>query len=178
MLLDRLIPFVLIIIIAEEAIPLVVIYAPFLLPSTCLLPSQKERIDKKRREKQKEYAETFASVFKGVHSRALSHPDLSVDKLLDRSSLLSYTGYVLHRAVWTHSGLTYLPHRRVLSLSNFGWSQIRLRRIKKHLKAITADDALLARENWGERLTPNELRDALEERGMYVCPLSPAFVSR
>lgn len=71
-----------------------VIYAPFILPSTCLLPSQKERIDNKRREKQKEYAVNFAPVFDGIHSRALSEPDLSVDKLLDRTSLLSYTGYV------------------------------------------------------------------------------------
>ena len=51
----RLIPFLLIVIIAEEVIPLVVIYAPFLLPSTCLLPSQKERIDAKKREKQDDY---------------------------------------------------------------------------------------------------------------------------
>ena len=31
-----------------------------------------------------------------------------------------------------------------------------------------ADDALLVRENFGERLTVVELREALEERGMYV----------
>jgi LETM1 and EF-hand domain-containing protein 1, mitochondrial len=49
---DRLIPFVSIIIILEEILPLVIIYAPFLLPSTCKLPSQARRIedlgDKKR----------------------------------------------------------------------------------------------------------------------------------
>ena len=91
----RLIPFVLIIIIAEEAIPLVVIYAPFLLPSTCLLPSQKERIDQKRREKQKEYTELYAPVFESVHSRALSEPNASVDKLLGRRALVPYTGCVV-----------------------------------------------------------------------------------
>ena len=45
---------------------------------------------------------------------------------------------------------------------------MRLRRIKKHLKAIAADDALIAREGAGERLSAEELREALEERGMYV----------
>ena len=91
----RLIPFILIVIIAEEVIPLVVIYAPFLLPSTCLLPSQKERIENKRREKQKTYAHSMVSVFQSVHNRALSEPELSVDALLkDRSVPISYLGYV------------------------------------------------------------------------------------
>ena len=91
----RLIPFILIVIIAEEVIPLVVIYAPFLLPSTCLLPSQKERIENKRREKQKTYAHSMVSVFQSVHNRALSEPELSADALLkDRSVPISYLGYV------------------------------------------------------------------------------------
>jgi LETM1 and EF-hand domain-containing protein 1, mitochondrial len=37
----------LILIILEEALPLVALYAPFLLPSTCVLPSQQERIEEK-----------------------------------------------------------------------------------------------------------------------------------
>ena len=45
---------------------------------------------------------------------------------------------------------------------------MRLRRIKKHLQAIAADDVLIAREGAGERLSVEELREALEERGMYV----------
>lgn len=72
-----------------------VIYAPFLLPSTCLLPSQKERIVAKRREKQKMWAENMASVFQEVHSRALVEPEASVNTLLTGpSAALSYTGYV------------------------------------------------------------------------------------
>lgn len=38
-------PFLSVILIMEEALPLIVIYAPFLLPSTCKLPSQQRRID-------------------------------------------------------------------------------------------------------------------------------------
>jgi LETM1 and EF-hand domain-containing protein 1 len=38
--------------ILEEALPFIVLYAPGLLPSTCLLPSQRQRIEAKRRTKQ------------------------------------------------------------------------------------------------------------------------------
>ncbi|KAI8969574.1 hypothetical protein BD414DRAFT_510907 [Trametes punicea] len=148
----KLIPFALIILIAEEAIPLVVIYTPFLLPSTCLLPSQKERIDAKRREKQRSFAETMKPVFEDVYSRAISHPDAGVDALLDRTALVSYNG--------------------LLSLSTFGPPPMRLRRIKKHLQAIAADDELLLHEDAGERLSVEELREALEERGIVTEGLS------
>ncbi|KAF9507096.1 hypothetical protein BS47DRAFT_1385311 [Hydnum rufescens UP504] len=47
----KLVPFVLILVILEEILPLVVIYAPFMLPSTTILPSQAERIYKKQEEK-------------------------------------------------------------------------------------------------------------------------------
>ncbi|KAI0661244.1 hypothetical protein C8Q70DRAFT_1130735 [Cubamyces menziesii] len=148
----KLIPFALIIIIAEEAIPLVVIYTPFLLPSTCLLPSQKERIDAKRREKQRSFAETMKSDFESVYNRALAQPDAGVDALLDRMALVSYNG--------------------LMSLSTFGPPPMRLRRIKKHLQAIAADDVLIAREGAGERLSVEELREALEERGIVTEGLS------
>lgn len=91
----RLIPFLLIVIIAEEVIPLVVIYAPFLLPSTCLLPSQKERIDAKKREKQKSFAESMQLVFQDVYKRSVEHPELTADMLLDRTAALSYNGFVV-----------------------------------------------------------------------------------
>ena len=61
-----------------------------------------------------------------------------------------------------------IEHCSIFSLSTFGIPSMRLRRVKKHLANIMADDALLVRENFGERLTVVELREALEERGMYV----------
>ena len=36
------------------------------------------------------------------------------------------------------------------------------------MQSIVADDALLAKEGMGDRLTKPELLEALEERGMYV----------
>ena len=59
----RLLPFVAIVLVLEEVIPLIVLYAPGMLPSTCILASQRERIDAKRREKQRAYAETMHDAF-------------------------------------------------------------------------------------------------------------------
>ncbi|KAG9083449.1 hypothetical protein FRC06_004527 [Ceratobasidium sp. 370] len=44
----KLVPFLLSLLILEEALPLVVLYAPFLLPLTCILPNQRARILGKR----------------------------------------------------------------------------------------------------------------------------------
>jgi hypothetical protein len=62
----RLVPFVAIVLLLEEVIPLIVLYAPGMLPSTCILASQRERIDAKRREKQRTYAETSHDAFLDV----------------------------------------------------------------------------------------------------------------
>ena len=50
----RLVPFVFTIVVIEEIIPLIVMYVPGMLPSTCVLPSQKARIEAKRHERQRE----------------------------------------------------------------------------------------------------------------------------
>jgi LETM1 and EF-hand domain-containing protein 1, mitochondrial len=55
-----------IILILEEVIPLIVLYAPGMLPSTCILASQRERINAKRQERQRAYAETMRDVYSGV----------------------------------------------------------------------------------------------------------------
>ena len=55
----RLVPFVITLLILEEVIPLIVLYAPGMLPSTCVLPSQRERIESKRKQKQRDVYELF-----------------------------------------------------------------------------------------------------------------------
>lgn len=52
-------------------------YAPSILPSTCILPSQKERIDAKKRDKRAAYASEMAQVFEAIRQRGLT--DLSAD---------------------------------------------------------------------------------------------------
>lgn len=49
--------------VLEEVIPLIVLYAPGMLPSTCILASQRERIEAKRYEKQRAYAEEMCDAF-------------------------------------------------------------------------------------------------------------------
>lgn len=88
----RLIPFALIIIVIEEIIPLVVMYTPFLLPSTCILPSQKERIDGKKREKQQGYATSMVSVYEDIFQKIEADPSVSVQSLLDGPGLISVNG--------------------------------------------------------------------------------------
>ncbi len=82
----------LIIIVIEEIIPLVVLYTPFLLPSTCILPSQKERIDGKKRVKQQEYATSMVSVFEEIFHKGQADPSVSVQSLLDGLGLVSVNG--------------------------------------------------------------------------------------
>ncbi|KAI0915650.1 hypothetical protein AcW1_003802 [Taiwanofungus camphoratus] len=149
----KLVPFLMIILIAEEVIPLVVLYAPGLLPSTCLLPSQKERIDAKRREKQKMYLLDRKPVFEQVRQRILANPDVPISKLLDNSAVIAVNG--------------------LLSLSTSGPSALRLRRLQRHLAVVAQDDALLKGESLGGKLTKVELRDALEERGLIAEGSSP-----
>lgn len=93
---DRLVPFLLMLIIIEEIIPLVVLYAPGVLPSTCLLPSQKDRIDTKRRDKQKAFALNNRQLFEKLRQRLLANPTTPVRTLLDSPSLIALNGCVLY----------------------------------------------------------------------------------
>lgn len=72
---DRLVPFIAIIAILEEILPLVIIYAPFLLPSTCILPSQQRRI------------ETFADIkrWKALVSLEASLAATTIPRNVDRN---------------------------------------------------------------------------------------------
>jgi len=150
----KLIPFALTIIIAEELIPLMVIYAPFLLPSTCILPSQKERIDGKRRDKQRAFFMEASDIFAAIRARQSTHSSaLTADSLLQGNALVYFSG--------------------TLGLSTFG-PPFRLRRsVKKHLAFIREDDDLLRCENQIGSLTDAELRDAIEERGLLKNSVSP-----
>jgi LETM1 and EF-hand domain-containing protein 1 len=50
----RLIPFIAVLVILEEILPLLVLYAPWLLPSTCILPTQMLRIITKEEQKRRD----------------------------------------------------------------------------------------------------------------------------
>jgi LETM1 and EF-hand domain-containing protein 1 len=157
----RLVPFVLIALVLEEVIPLLVLYAPFMLPTTCILPSQSERITRKSREKQivfsalREYFTESARA--GDAAKALPLKDLQGPGLQAMCGLLG--------------------------LSTWGPPPFRRVRIARTLRYLASDDAQLRTEGLGERLTEEELAQALHERGMcvfnhsLVCSLLTHFTS-
>jgi len=145
---NKLVPFVLTIVVVEEIIPLIVLYAPGLLPSTCILPSQRDRILSKRHEKQRQ-AYTFArlaDIFKGI--------DLSSAQLsnLDEESI-----NVLCSTV---------------GISSNGILGMQRRRLTKYLHTLSEEDAILLSESKGAQLKPGELLDTLWERGIIPDTLS------
>ena len=68
--------------ILEEVIPLIVMYIPGMLPSTCVLPSQRLRIEAKRHERQREAHDLAKSTnaFGNVDMGSLSLKSLEPDK--------------------------------------------------------------------------------------------------
>lgn len=140
----KLVPFVLIALVLEEIIPLLVLYAPWMLPSTCIMPSQAERIRTKRRELQI----AFSSL----------QPYLDEVRKMGDSAKFVSLGQVKGAQLQALCG--------ILGLSTFGPPPIRRRRLTKTLKRLSDDDAFLRAEDMGSKLSEDELAEALHERGI------------
>jgi LETM1 and EF-hand domain-containing protein 1 len=156
----RLVPFISIIVILEEILPLVIIYAPFLLPSTCKLPSQALRID--------QYADQKKWGTLTELGRVLG--------VSPSSSISSGTG-------GNGSLLNNLPDPlisllcRLLNIFPYGPTSFLRSRIQNKLQSLSKEDVYFrnAASNIGigspsvaEQLTMGELRTILSRRGMYV----------
>ncbi|KII92861.1 hypothetical protein PLICRDRAFT_51194 [Plicaturopsis crispa FD-325 SS-3] len=150
----KLIPFLIVVIILEEIIPLIALYAPWMLPSTCLLPSQRERIEAKKQDKQMEAREKFRSTYLDLRRVAAGAGFVPVKSLTQASFAESLCG--------------------AMQLSTMGPTPLRIRRIERHLLKIAADDELLRRETFGVRLSHRELLEALQERGIVTKGLAPS----
>ncbi|KAF9047288.1 hypothetical protein BJ165DRAFT_1082310 [Panaeolus papilionaceus] len=142
---NKVVPFLIIALILEEVIPLIAIYAPFMLPSTCILPSQRERIEAKRAEK----ARTFKDQYKHVYA-ALRRAEAP-------QGFISLSNLSLSGAPTAVCGL--------LGLSTIGPDFLRIRRIKQRLQFILNDDTLLLADP-NAPISNRELKEALEERGI------------
>lgn len=130
-------PFLITVLILEEIIPLIALYAPSMLPSTCILPSQRTRIHEKKRDKAVDYARTYRPVL----ASAVAGP------ILDKQ----------------HGAMALCA---VLRISTMGPDILRRRRLNKHMELVRNDDEMLAKEDMGARLGDSEVVQALEERGM------------
>ncbi|KAG5646301.1 hypothetical protein DXG03_003898 [Asterophora parasitica] len=143
---NKVVPFLFIALILEEVIPLIAIYAPFMLPSTCILPSQRDRIDEKRTEK----AIAYAAEYRHIYTQ-LKHAE-------------SPKGHIPLDALKTTGSSTAVC--AVLRLPTAGFDALRIRRIRNHLQFLARDDQLILQDSLLERLSPRGLEEALQERGL------------
>lgn len=91
----RVIPFLFIALLLEEVIPLIAIYAPFMLPSTCILPSQRARIEEKKADKAVAYAAHYRSLFAQLEQSQNPAGHLSLRALRGGDGPLAVCGYDL-----------------------------------------------------------------------------------
>lgn len=147
----KLVPFLIIVVLLEEVIPLIAIYAPFMLPSTCILPSQRERIENAMRTKQASYLTNNRQLFK--HLSTAESGRVSFEVLTSNAVLTEVLCGALRLPTWG-------PH------------VIKSWRVRRRLLYISQDDELLAKEDMGAKLSPLEITEALFERGIIAPHLS------
>lgn len=143
---NKVIPFIFIALLLEEVIPLIAIYAPFMLPSTCILPSQRARIEAKRTDKAIAFSRNFRPLFAQLKLKEGPAGHLSIDILKEDEVSFALCG--------------------LLRLSTAGFNALRIRRIKRHVEFLAIDDQLLLQDGLLGQLSEKDLDQALEERGM------------
>jgi len=151
----RLIPFVAVLVILEEVLPLLVLYAPWLLPSTCILPSQMLRIKTKEEGKRRDALLEVART--ALEGNQWNEP-LSINAL-DRITL---------RGICQATDLGTVAPAFILR-----------RRLQAHLRWLEEDDALIAKEDNGRDMQTEEKRLVLSSRGLAALhDPTPALQSR
>ena len=140
-----------------------------MLPSTCILPSQLQRIEEKRAQKAYTSAMESSHIYAGL--RRLEDPagylpphNLGIpgaSQAICRHVPPIF--FILFHLLTITSVLFSL-----LGLSTIGIDLLRIRRINRHLDFITRDDMLLAQNDASKYLSAHDLKEAVEERGMYV----------
>lgn len=139
----KLIPFVIIVVVMEELIPFIALYVPRMLPSTCVLPGQRDRINAKARDNQQLVLAGNWQLF---------------DLLRKESESL---GFIPTLSLKNPGALC-----RVIGVPAWGPLQLVQWRLQRHLQNIASDDKMLKQEVYGRDLTLPELKEALQERGM------------
>ncbi|KAG6854058.1 hypothetical protein C0991_011036 [Blastosporella zonata] len=145
---NKVVPFIFIALILEEIIPLIAIYTPFMLPSTCILPSQRERIDSKRADKATAFSLEYRHIYDQLKLAESPANHLSLEALSAPGASAAVCG--------------------VLRISTVGIDALRIRRIQNHLRFIAEDDQLLVQDKLLDKLSPKDLEETLGERGMYA----------
>ncbi|KAG7090854.1 hypothetical protein E1B28_009936 [Marasmius oreades] len=148
---NKVIPFLVIAVLLEEVIPIIAIYAPFMLPSTCLLPAQRERIEGKKALKALSTISSARPLFLALQAK-------------------SQDGKLPLTALREPGSATMVCS--ILRLPTFGIDLLRLWRIRRHLRFISNDDRLLIHDDVLKTLTKEDLYQAVAERGFVTQGLS------
>ncbi|PVG00648.1 hypothetical protein CPB86DRAFT_782483 [Serendipita vermifera] len=172
----RLVPFISIIVILEEILPLVIIYAPFLLPSTCKLPAQARRIEDLADEKRWNSLVSLANIMRLQN-------ELQAQKVSGLQP--GSKGLLGHEEGLAEGRLDRLPEGsiqllcRLLGIAPYGPSSYLKFRLRKTLAALSAEDtyftspnsqassasAIGSTSNPISQLSMGELRTVLGRRG-------------
>ncbi|KAF8557951.1 hypothetical protein OG21DRAFT_1456332 [Imleria badia] len=147
----KLVPFLVIVTIAEELVPFVALYAPRMLPSTCVLPGQRDRIVSRARNQQLTALFGHRGVFETISKDGKRSGFVTVQNVGNPGAVCS-----------------------IIGLRTWGPSSLNAWRIRRHLNAVALDDDRLRREGCGRHLTIPELEEALLERGMIPESESPS----
>ncbi|KAF5351981.1 hypothetical protein D9756_007385 [Leucocoprinus leucothites] len=148
---NKVIPFIIIALLLEEVIPIIAIYAPSFLPSTCILPSQQARIQEKKYQKAVGFAIKHSPLFSELRSKESPENYLPIDAIRHNNAPTVICG--------------------LLGLSTLGFDALRIHRIRRRLDFLAEDDRLLLQDK--PDLSEKELTEALEERGLVGLSLSP-----
>ncbi|KAF8647166.1 hypothetical protein AX16_006996 [Volvariella volvacea WC 439] len=91
---NKVVPFLVIALLLEEVIPLIAIYAPFMLPSTCILPSQRARIEEKKTELALAYQSHYKEVFQRLEKEAKQSGLLPLKSIRGDNATMAVCGSV------------------------------------------------------------------------------------
>ncbi|KAI9680738.1 MAG: hypothetical protein M1817_004178 [Caeruleum heppii] len=147
--------FALILLVFAEWTPFIVPFVPSVVPRTCWIPSQvltdREKLEGRRRESFRNLVVPPPTPSNTDHETAVS--DLNRDHLLHISNSLN-----LHSVWWpTSLAPESLPATALLQS-----------RVRKHVGYLDMDDELIRRDGGPGEMEVEELRMALEERGVDV----------
>ncbi|KAK0494805.1 hypothetical protein EDD18DRAFT_1172458 [Armillaria luteobubalina] len=162
----KVVPFLITAMLLEELIPVMVLYAPAMLPSTCILPGQLRRIRDKKVQKAREAllmlraAHEYLEVSKEgpfpFRKEDLDDEEVDMDSLVKEAKTRAqfWTDGDRRRAVYTLYGLS------CVGIQLWPWV-----RVGWHMDFLQSDDAWLAKEGV-QALTDDEVRQAVVERGL------------
>ncbi|KAK9729518.1 hypothetical protein K7432_000203 [Basidiobolus ranarum] len=156
----KLVPFAFLLILFPEAIPFVLVFAPSVVPSTCITETQMQNKIKKVNEKRGVIVESvLESLENGVH--ALTKEDFQSTNGIMQLSRRFQNDFQLNAI----QQIQLSAYCRFMGLADFGPKFMLERRLSKHLDYLREDDGYLSREGINT-LSRDELRSANEERGM------------